>query len=78
VFGLLKRCGKAYAKVIPNLKGSTLKAILDLKVVPDSIVYSDALSSYNVLDVSSFKHYRINPLQVVLRSENHINGIENL
>lgn len=77
MFGLLKRCGKAYAKVIPNLKGPTPKAILDLKVVPDSIVYSDALSSYNVLDVSSFKHYRINPLQVVLRSENHINGIEN-
>ena len=60
VFGLLKRGGKVYAKVIPNVKGTTLKAIIDVKVVPDSIVYSDTLSSYNVLDVSSFKHYRIN------------------
>ena len=42
------------------MKGKTLKAIIDTKVVPDSIVYSDTLSSYNVLDVSAFKHLRIN------------------
>ena len=29
VFGLLKRGGKVYAKVIPNVKGPTLKAIID-------------------------------------------------
>jgi len=43
VFGLLKRGGKVYAKVIPNGKGPMLKAIIDVKVVPDSIVYSDTL-----------------------------------
>src|SRR5882757_7423459 len=46
VFGLLKRGGKVYAKVIPNIRGPTLKAIIDVKVVPDSIVYSDTLNSY--------------------------------
>ena len=38
VFGLLKCGGKVYVKVIPNVKGPTLKAILDTKVMPDSII----------------------------------------
>jgi transposase-like protein len=57
VFGLLKRGGKVYTKVIQDVRGKTLKAIIDDHVVPDSIVYSDTLSSYNVLDVSDFKHH---------------------
>jgi len=77
VFGLLKRGGKVYAKVIPNAKGKTLKAIIDTKVVPDSIVYSETFSSHNVLDVSSFKHYRINHSKLFSDQKNHINGIEN-
>ena len=77
VFGLLKRGGKVYAKVIPDVKGKTLKAIIDNKVVPDSIVYSDTLSSYNVLDVSAFKHLRINHSELFADRKNHINGIEN-
>ena len=77
VFGLLKRGGKVYAKVIPDVKGKTLKAIIDTKVVPDSIVYSDTLSSYNVLDVSAFRHLRINHSELFADRKNHINGIEN-
>jgi transposase len=77
VFGLLKRGGKVYAKVIPNVKGKTLKAILDKKIVPDSIVYSDTFGSYNVLDVSAFKHYRINHAKLFADRRNHIYGIEN-
>jgi transposase len=77
VFGLLKRGGKVYAKVIQDVKGKTLKAIIDDHVVPDSIVYSDTLSSYNVLDVSDFKHQRINHSKRFGEEKNHINGIEN-
>ena len=77
VFGLLKRGGKVYARVIPNAKGKTLKAIMDNKIVPDSIVYSDTFSAYNVLDVSDFKHYRINHSKLFADKRNHINGIEN-
>jgi transposase-like protein len=73
----LKRGVKVYARVIPDAKGKTLKAIIDTKVVPDSIVYSDTLSSYNVLDVSSFKHFRINHSKLFSNQKNHINGIEN-
>ena len=77
VFGLLKRGGKVYARVIPDAKGKTLKAIIEKKVVPDSIVYSDTFSAYNVLDVSSFKHFRINHSKLFSDHKNHINGIEN-
>ena len=77
VFGLLKRGGKVYARVIPDVKSRTLKPILERKIVPDSIVYSDTLSSYNVLDVAGFRHLRINHSRLFSENKNHINGIEN-
>ncbi len=45
--------------------------------MPDSIVYSDTLNSYNVLDVAGFKHLRINHSKLFSENKNHINGIEN-
>ena len=57
VFGLLKRGGMVYTKIIPNAKSETLIPIIEKKVIPDSIVYSDSFKSYNALDVSEFKHY---------------------
>lgn len=77
VFGLLKRGGKVYAKVIPDAKGKTLMGIMEKRIVPDSIVYSDSFSAYSVLDVSDFKHYRINHSELFADGRNHINGIEN-
>ena len=46
-------------------------------MVPDSIVYTDYWRSYNALDVSEFKHYRINHSKLFAHKHNHINGIEN-
>ena len=46
-------------------------------MVPDSIVYSDCWKAYNVLDVSDFKHFRINHSELFADAHNHINGIEN-
>jgi transposase len=46
-------------------------------IVPDSIVYTDIYHSYNALDVSEFKHYRINHSELFANKNNHINGIEN-
>jgi transposase len=77
VFGLLKRGGKVYAKVIADTRGKTLKAIMERQIVPDSIVYTDTYSSYNVLDVATFRHYRINHSLAFAQRGNHINGIEN-
>lgn len=77
VFGLLKRHGKVYAKVIPDASSATLYPIIERKVVPDSIVYSDCWGGYNVLDTSAFKHFRINHSEAFAEDRNHINGIEN-
>ena len=41
VSGLLKRCGKVYTKVIADASSATLYPIIERKVVPNSIVYSD-------------------------------------
>ena len=77
VFGLLKRGGKVYTKIIPDAKAATLMPIMQDKILPDSVVYTDSFSSYNVLDVSCFKHYRINHSELFADKKNHINGIEN-
>ena len=77
VFGLLKRGGKVYTKVISDAKSKTLIPILQRKILPDSIVYTDCFKSYNALDVSEFKHYRINHSKLFANKHNHINGIEN-
>ena len=54
VFGILKRGGKVYTVVIENAKRETLFPVITKKIMPDSIVYTDCLSSYDVLDVSGF------------------------
>ena len=77
VFGLLKRCGKVYSKIIPDASGATLIPIIERKVVHDSIVYSDFWRRYNVLDMSDFHHFRVNHSTLFADRHNHINGIEN-
>ena len=77
VFGILKRGGKVYTKVIPDVRSTTLMRIMEQKIVPDSIVYTDSLQSYNVLDVSDFHHVRVNHSYLFAEGRNHINGIEN-
>jgi transposase len=77
VFGILKRGGKVYTQIIPDAASKTLMPIMRDKIKPDSIVYSDCWRGYNVLDVSEFKHYRINHSKLFANKHNHINGIEN-
>ena len=77
VFGLLKRGGKVYAVIIPNARTETLLPIIESKIKPDSIVYTDSFKAYDVLDVSDFHHVRINHSQLFAEDRNHINGIEN-
>jgi transposase len=77
VFGLLKRRGKVFTAIVPNAKSRTLMPIIEEKVAPDSIVYTDTFKSYNALDVSDFHHLRINHSKLFADRQNHINGIEN-
>ena len=77
VFGLLKRNGKVYTAIIPNARTETLMPIIEERVEPDSIVYTDMFWAYNALDVSDFHHHRIDHSKLFAKQGNHINGIEN-
>ena len=51
--------------------------VIRRKIKPDSIVYTDSYKSYDILDVSEFKHCRISHNYEFAKGSNHINGIEN-
>ena len=71
VFGLLKRGGKVHALIILNTQQTTLLPIIRQTIKPDRF------SSYDALDVSEFRHQRINHSEAFVKQRNHINGIEN-
>jgi len=77
VFGLLKRGGQVHAVMIPNVRGATVMPIIRRRVRPDAIVYSDGYFCYRALDVSEFRHVRIDKTKGYVRGRAHINGIEN-
>ena len=77
VFGILKRGGKVYTVVVENRRTNSLLPVITRKIKPDSVVYTDSFRSYDVLDVSSFHHERINHELLFAEGRNHINGIEN-
>ena len=77
IFGILKRNGRVYTVVVNNAKSDTLMPVIKQKIMSDSIVYTDSLSSYDKLDVSGFINYRINYSKEFADCQNHINSIEN-
>ena len=78
VFGILKRGGKVYTKMIADASSKTLLKAIKTKVLPDSVVYTDSFGSYDALDVSEFKHRRVNHSKTFVSAKGyHINGIEN-
>ena len=76
VFGILKRNGRVYIVAVDNAKSDALPVIKQ-KIMPDSIVYMDSLSSYDKPGVSGFIHHHINHSKALADHQNHINSIEN-
>ena len=77
VFGILKRNGKVYTQIVPDVSRATLMKIVRTKVVPESVIYTDSWKSYDGLIIDGYKHYRINHHKEFTRGKrNHINGIE--
>ena len=78
VFGLLKRNGKVYTRIVGDVSRKTLRQIIKTKVVPESVIYTDSFRSYDGLVLDGFKHYRINHQKCfAVNKRQHINGIEN-
>jgi transposase-like protein len=79
VFGLLKRNGKVYTKIIQEADRYTLHSIIEGKVNKDSIIHSDGWRGYDgLVDVGYRKHHRVHHgKNEFARGKSHINGIEN-
>ena len=75
---LLTRGGKVHTAIIPNAQGSTLTPIIRERIRPDSLVHTESIQVYNVLDVSEFHPRRVNQSKIfVSKCGQHINGTEN-
>ena len=79
VFGLLKRNGKVYTKIVPNCSRATLQAVIRGKVDFESTIHSDGWKGYNgLVDLGYKKHYRVqHGNDEFANKTSHINGIEN-
>lgn len=77
VFGILKRDGKVYTRIVKNCTKEELLPIIKGKILEDSTVYSDGWKSYDGLVLNGYDHYRIyHSKNEFARGKNHINGIE--
>jgi transposase len=77
VFGVAQRQGKMIAKVVPDVKASTLLPIIREKVLGRSVVYTDELPSYDRLPMLGYQHKRIHHAsKVYVMGDIHTNTIE--
>ena len=63
--------------MVLNAPRETLLPIMQARIRPDSLVYTDAFGVYDMLDVSGFRHKRVNHSKRFAKGRTHINGIEN-
>ncbi len=78
VFGLLKRKGKVYTEIVPDVKAVTLQALIRGRVDIDSVIHSDGWRGYDgLVDIGYDKHFRVHHgKNEFVRGKSHINGIE--
>ena len=78
VFGLLKREGKVYTQVVPDVSAKTLQGIIKRKIDPNSTVHTDYWRAYDgFVDLGYQKHYRVkHSWDEFVNKKSHINGIE--
>jgi len=76
VFGMLKRGGKVFTQVVPDVKAATLRRIIKQRISTGSTLYTDAFKSYDGLVLDGYEHIRINHSHELVSGKRHINGIE--
>src|SRR5215217_7375715 len=75
VMGLLERHGEVRTMVVRNVRRKSLEAHVNTHVEAGSMVYSDALKSYNDLNYD-YIHNVINHAEKYVEGNVHTNGIE--
>lgn len=77
VAGVVQRGGKVAALVTKDAKKRTLMPIVERKVLPETMVYTDELKSYDGLGEKGYRHERIpHAEQVYVVGNVHTNTIE--
>jgi transposase-like protein len=77
VVGMAQRNGKIMATAVPDVKAKTLLPIIKERVLPNAIIYTDELPSYNKLSSMGYVHHRIHHvLKVYVMGDAHTNTIE--
>lgn len=77
VFGLLKRNGKVYVRVVQNCSKDELMPIIQGKILEGSIVHTDGWRAYDGLILNGYNHYRVfHHENEFARGKSHVNGIE--
>lgn len=72
VFGLLKRNGNIYTKIIPDASRASLQAIIRGRADINSVIHTDGL-----VDIGFDKNFRVNHgADEFAIGSNHVNGIE--
>ncbi len=77
VFGVLKRNGKVYTKIVENCSKAELMPIIKGKILEGSTINTDGWKAYNGLILNGYKHYRVfHSHNEFARGKCHVNGIE--
>ena len=77
VFGLLKREGKVFAKIVPNCSREELMPIIQRKILEGSTIHTDGWKAYDGLIINGYNHYRVfHHENEFARGKSHVNGIE--
>lgn len=77
VAGALECQGSVVTKVVPNVQAKTLIPFIHEKVLPETLVFTDELRSYNSLKYQGYEHKRVHHAQkVYVVGEAHTNSIE--
>jgi transposase-like protein len=79
VFGILKRNGWVYTRIVPNAQAAVLLSIIKQKVRSGTTINSDGWTSYDgLVDMGYRKHWRVyHGKNEFARGRAHVNGIEN-
>ncbi len=78
VFGILKRKGKVFTKIIKGCSRKELMPIIKGKILEGSTINSDGWRAYDGLILDGYKHHRVyHSHNKFARGKSHINGIEN-
>lgn len=77
VFGVLKRDGKVFVKVVKKCSRKELLPIIQGKILEGSTIHSDGWRAYDGLILNGYDHYRVyHSHDEFVRGKSHINGIE--